>query len=385
MKNPLNGKLEKVDNLRGFTLVELLVVIAIIGVLVALLLPAVQAAREAGRRMQCSNHLKQIGLAVHNFHDTQNGLPPSHIGPWTRATFWFVILPFVEQQAAYDQLASKPNGLGTNLEPNYEVSSLGADGSIKNNMPGNTTEEKIEFLRSLARIPIYYCPTRRSANGELASVARGEGSAVPGGNSCNTTVIPNRWAFGPPSDYAIVIIGTINGNNNWWDSLDRTINCGNETDLNRYLPNEFSPFRAAAHANPWVSIDENLKNWSPRDDISRWADGTSNQIIAGEKYMYFDELYNSRFDSTWLWGNTQTWAGTARGFYQPWFPLARSGVKECYAESNNAHKRFGSWHPGICNFILGDGSVKSVSCTVSTEKVLEPLAKVDDGVSVSLP
>ena len=87
---------------RGFTLVELLVVIAIIGVLVALLLPAVQAAREAARRMRCQNNLKQIGLAMHNYMDTFNVLPPGGVS--TNETGWMVfILPFIEQKNLYDQ------------------------------------------------------------------------------------------------------------------------------------------------------------------------------------------------------------------------------------------------------------------------------------------
>jgi prepilin-type N-terminal cleavage/methylation domain-containing protein len=86
----------------GFTLVELLVVIAIIGVLVALLLPAVQSAREAARRMSCSNNLKQLSLALHNYEDTHKAFPPAGID--SNHMSWVVmLLPYFEQKALYDQ------------------------------------------------------------------------------------------------------------------------------------------------------------------------------------------------------------------------------------------------------------------------------------------
>src|ERR1044071_6861704 len=98
----------------GFTLVELLVVIAIIGVLVALLLPAVQAAREAARRMSCSSNLRQLGLAMHNYHDTHKTLPYTTAAwgpdgkvnsPGNRGWSWnSFILPYIEQQAVYSQI-----------------------------------------------------------------------------------------------------------------------------------------------------------------------------------------------------------------------------------------------------------------------------------------
>jgi prepilin-type processing-associated H-X9-DG protein len=96
-------------------LVELLVVIAIIGVLIALLLPAVQAAREAARRMQCSNNMKQLGIGLHNYHDVLGAFPSqrSYLRNGGNWGVLFQILPFVEQQTAYDTIKTSPGSAGT--------------------------------------------------------------------------------------------------------------------------------------------------------------------------------------------------------------------------------------------------------------------------------
>src|SRR5213592_4958703 len=96
---------------RGFTLIELLVVIAIIAVLIALLLPAVQSAREAARRAQCVNNLKQVRIAMHNYHGAMRSLPPGGLAI-VDGTWQLFVLPFLEQSPLYNSY---------NMDGTYEL------------------------------------------------------------------------------------------------------------------------------------------------------------------------------------------------------------------------------------------------------------------------
>lgn len=123
-------------NRRGFTLVELLVVIAIIGILIALLLPAVQAAREAARRSQCTNHLKQMALALHNYHDNckafpcYNQYPATTSSPSTGYAYsaQIKILPFMEQQPLYDKIKTDSKNFYDNV--NTKVDAIGENSPV---------------------------------------------------------------------------------------------------------------------------------------------------------------------------------------------------------------------------------------------------------------
>ena len=142
----------------GFTLVELLVVIAIIGVLVGLLLPAVQAAREAARRMQCANHLKQVTLALHNYHDIYKSFPVSFTGadpaggdPDGGSGFhsWMArILPQIEQQPLYEAIAFDETLAET---PTY--------GSSSNYLDYRVPTGHVDAAEAATLVPTYLCPS----------------------------------------------------------------------------------------------------------------------------------------------------------------------------------------------------------------------------------
>jgi prepilin-type N-terminal cleavage/methylation domain-containing protein/prepilin-type processing-associated H-X9-DG protein len=151
---------------RAFTLVELLVVIAIIGVLVALLLPAVQSAREAARRTQCINHMKQLGLALHNFHDANLYFPPARDQLTTSpslSTLWVCswharILPYVEQQGLYQlyrfdrdwQDAATNDAVGGPIKQNVP-GFLCPSAPTRNNRPVNTNRANTDYVATTER------------------------------------------------------------------------------------------------------------------------------------------------------------------------------------------------------------------------------------------
>lgn len=165
----------------GFTLVELLVVIGIIGVLVGLLLPAVQAARESGRRSVCANNLKQLGLALLNFHDANKTFPhgnrakdwPAH-GDFKSSPNWRVLIfPYLDQASAYDQLDFSTGSFWPTPFPGYSG--------------GNAV------LNTLV-VPQYLCPSSKfgvfnptySSRGMLADYCGISGAEVPGSTDCTS-------------------------------------------------------------------------------------------------------------------------------------------------------------------------------------------------------
>lgn len=170
----------------GFTLVELLVVIAIIGILVALLLPAVQSAREAARRSQCISNLRQVGIGLHSYHDANGQLPEGtpYGGDLLGGTWATKILPYLEEQALFDQLQ-------------WDQPYWRADFRRPQSNPIDTPVE----LALTTPIDLYICPSDEDSI-EPILMGRGDSACISGGGSANPCMGPGLWypaSIGPTS------------------------------------------------------------------------------------------------------------------------------------------------------------------------------------------
>lgn len=311
----------------GFTLIELLVVIAIIAVLIALLLPAVQQAREAARRSQCKNNLKQMGLALHNYHDThqifpagainpgcyncaQSGVPSSVATNVRNISMHLLILPFLDQAPLYQRLDfSQPMGLSA-----YTARSITAP--VEANATPNMTEIKKR------RLAVYACPS--------------DSGNTPGTHTNSST---GYYTI----DYCRTSYGVIA--QTWQDNAHGEL-------LYWGAPGNSQSQRGVFGIN----------NSARMRDL---ADGSSNTIAICESPMVKDD---AQWGPYWgAWTNTY-WLTTAYGINKP-----RSAT-----QPKPMAWSAGSSHTGGCHVLLGDGTVRFLSQNVNLG-IFENLVSIADG------
>jgi prepilin-type N-terminal cleavage/methylation domain-containing protein len=339
----------------GFSLIELLVVIAIIGVLIAMVVPAVQKVREAAARAQCGNNLKQIGLAVHQYHDAHKQLPPSCIRQdW--ATWAVLILPYLEQGNVYKLWDTQ---LRYYDQPNRN--------SASDPTPLN--------------VPVYFCSSRRGP----------DGLSVATGNTNTTADIPSfpevyggeeqvTHRPGGLADYA-ACFGTI-------DHLK-----GNGA-LSIGIPSAaVKPDGTPVSAK---DLATNMFRQPPGTRITAWksettfqsiTDGSSNTLLIGEKYVLPASRWGKGEDRSVYnggWARAfRRMAGSVPGTNLN-FPLVTDPHDTWDALTplmRPASQRFGSHHPGVCQFVFCDGTVRSVRNNVD-QTTLSHLAQRSDGQPV---
>lgn len=315
----------------GFTLVELLVVIAIIGILIAMLLPAVQAAREAARRSQCTNNLKQITLGLHNYADSFSTAFPARANSFTPRGSWLTrILPYIEQRPLYDQIQAGILANGTSTLPGGPVPWQGAYGTGARFDP---------WWQTLAG---FICPSDPSASmpstgdGDLGHNnyrgCVGDRPEFDGSNLSRRGIFSGWVTYHRMADMSdgmsnTVVCGEVcvaSGSNNIRGSMGVSWGVGNDPGaaLTSMIP---ANCMAKRGVNGWLSGDVD-NGMSGR----RWSDGVS----------AFSAMHT---------------------ILPPNAPSCREGNDYIWVLATAS-----SFHPGGANVSMGDGSVRFVSETIDT-------------------
>ena len=314
----------------AFTLIELLVVIAIIAILIALLLPAVQQAREAARRTQCKNNLKQIGLALHNYHDTYNLFPPGSFWNITsrgrtyhQGSLLTHILPYMEQANIFNQIP-----FNNPPAPNYNINDATIAGG--------------QLMRTVFKVPGYICPsdTAGSNYNGISTVQNYAGSK--GASNAGSPAGGNPNATGPLC-----------------------------ADL-------FLSFRKGEIGGSGVSGPFHRNGFSC--SMRHITDGLSNTIFVGE----VRPECSAHIRNGWLEAND------GQGMASTLYPI---NFDTCSQDSASGCKWFANWtnefafrsrHVGGAQFLLGDGAVRFISENIDHE-AYNRLGAKSDGLTVTVP
>lgn len=336
---------------RGFTLVELLVVIAIIGILVALLLPAIQAAREAARRTECRNHLKQIGLAAQNFHDTYGFFPLGGTEPNPS------IENFLRDTAA---VASPANRKGPANGPTeqglgwmFQILPFLEQGAVQSIVRQSDIQSQL--------ISLYNCPSRRAP------------ALSPGGVSlidyAGVTAGPSRSELGNNFDsYLDSVTGS------YWEVFWGSTILGTQS-----LPGPAQVAGAKQFGAPiqFRGIIQRC-DWQPlpasqgggrhigfmrKISFAKIPDGSSNTMLASEKRIVVNMYQGGMVSDDKGWADGWDYDNLRSAMY----PIEADGEEADLSVHAKIHYQFGSAHPGGVNALFADGSVTAINYDVNRE------------------
>ncbi|MES2789336.1 MAG: DUF1559 domain-containing protein [Planctomycetota bacterium] len=308
---------------RGFTLIELLVVIAIIAVLIALLLPAVQQAREAARRTQCRNNLKQLGLALHNYHDAVNAFPPGNVvpepGSTNRGASWITrLLPMMDQAAAYNQMVF------SNTDWTMQNGNANRNWSITNTL----------------RMPALNCPSSVLPQVRIQT------------SSAGTT------GLGAPPTLAYQV-GNYVGIAGCYDNPGSGACCPTPSTWTGYYRSNYNGMIVAS--NGTYSDARPVR-------IADVTDGASNTVVVGEQGA--TDSGCSRADKDCRAGNHDggAWSGGAGGDTDWWLNMTiiRAPINSTQSANGDEqpyfrHTRITSSHTGGAHLLFADGAVRFLS------------------------
>jgi len=324
----------------GFTLIELLVVIAIIAVLIALLLPAVQQAREAARRSQCNNNLKQLGLALHNYHDVYNAFPPGCRGTGWGMSFWVSILPYIEQAPLYNSLSmdGAPGFPAAGFNVNLLKDVAPSVGVCPSSPQPNTTPV---WVPSLNVTQNYFCASYVGVSGA---------STGPAGMS----TLHQDGSYGQASGGGILIPNGRSKMRDVSDGTSNTILVAEQSDVGK-VNGASTDIRACQGHSSWMGTSANN---TPGSGDASW--GGDNRAWAVSTVRYAP---GTKDMTSGRYGNI--WAAASNG-------VTPEGVNHPIQ----------SVHTGGAIVLMADGHCRFVSESIDFLNTFVPLSMKADGLVI---